>query len=48
MDLHIAQMAERMGVTEELKASDQMRWVQMMNNIKAAAVEIVLKEVVHK
>ena len=48
MDLHIAQMAERMGVTEELKASDPMRWVQMMNNIKAAAEEIVLKEVVHK
>ena len=48
LDLHIAQMAERMGVTEELKASDPMRWVQMMNNIKASAEEIVLKEVVCK
>ena len=48
MDLHIAQMAERMGVIEELKASDQMRWVQMMNNIKACAEEIVLKEVIYK
>ena len=48
IDLHIAQMAERMGVTEELKASDPMRWVQMMNNIKASAEEIVLKEVVYK
>ena len=48
LDLHIAQMAERMGVTEELKASDQIRWVQMMNNIKASAEEIVLKEVVYK
>ena len=48
MDLHIAQMAERMGVTEELKASDPMRWVQMMNNIKASAEEIVFKEVVYK
>ena len=48
MDLHIAQMAERMGVTEELKASDPMRWVQMVNNIKASAEEIVLKEVVYK
>lgn len=48
MDLHIAQMAERMDVTEELKASDQMRWVQMMNNIKACAEEIVLKEVIYK
>ena len=48
IDLHIAQAAERMGVTEELKASDPMRWVQMMNNIKASAEEIVLKEVVYK
>ena len=48
IDLHIAQMAKQMGVTEELKASDPMRWVQMMNNIKAAAEEIVLKEVVYK
>ena len=48
IDFHIAQMAKRMGVTEELKASDPMRWVQMMNNIKASAEEIVLKEVVYK
>ena len=48
IDLHIAQMAEQMGVTEELKASDPMSWVQLMNNIKASAEEIVLKEVVYK
>ena len=48
INLHISQMAERMGVTEKLKASDLMRWVQMMNNIKASAEEIVLKEVVYK
>ena len=48
LDLHIAQMAERMGVTEDLKASDPMRWVQLMNNIKSYAEEIVLKEVVYK
>ena len=48
IDLHIARMAQRMGATEELKASDPMRWVQMMNNIKASAGEIVLKEVVYK
>ena len=35
IDLHIAQMAERTGVTEELKASDPMRWVLLMNNIKS-------------
>ena len=48
IDLHIAQMAERMGATEELKASDPMRWVRLMNNIKSLAEEIVLKEVVYK
>ena len=48
IDLHITQMAKRMDVTEELKASDPMRWVQMMNSIKANAEEIVLKEVVYK
>lgn len=48
LDLLTTQMAERMGVSEELKASDPMRWVQMMNNIKASAEEIVLKEVVYK
>ena len=48
LDLHINQMAKRMGVTEELKASNPMRWVQMMNNIKASAEEIVLKEVIYK
>ena len=48
IDLHIVHMAERMGVTEKLKASDPMRWVQMMNSIKASAEEIVLKEVVYK
>ena len=48
IDLHIAQMAERMGMTEEFKASNPMRWVQMVNNIKVSAEEIVLKEVVYK
>mgnify|MGYP003306049939 FL=1 len=48
IDLHIAQTAKRMDATEERKTSDPMRWVQMMNNIKASAEEIVLKEVVYK
>ena len=46
IDLHIKQMAERMGITEELKATDPIRWVQMMTNIKVNAEEIVLREVV--
>ena len=48
IDLHIAQTAGRMGETEELKVSDPMYWVQTMNNIKASAEEIVLKEVIYK
>ena len=48
LDLLTAQMAEKMDVTEELKASDPMRWVRLMNNIKVLAEEIVLKEVVYK
>ena len=48
IDLHIAQMAKQMDITEELKVSDPMRWVQMMNNIKASAEEIVMKEVVYR
>ena len=48
IDLHIAQMAERMNMTEELKAADPMRWVQMMNSIKASAEEIVMREVVYQ
>ena len=40
-------MAKAQGVNETLKATDQMKWVQMMNNIKASAEEIVLKEIVY-
>ena len=48
LDLLTTQMAKQMDVTEELKASDPMRWVRLMNNIKSLAEEIVLKEVVYK
>ena len=48
MEAYITQTAERMVITEELKASDPMRWVRLMNNIKSLAEEIVLKEVVYK
>ena len=34
-------MAEREGVTEQLKAQDQMQWVQQMNSIRDWATEIV-------
>lgn len=41
------QMAEKQGVTEQVKMQDQMKWVCLMNNIKACAEEIVLKERVY-
>ena len=41
------QMAAEQGVTEELKASDQMKWVGLMNGIQASAEEVVLKELVY-
>ena len=47
MELLTSQMAKEQGVTERLKESDQMRWVQMMNNIRNAAEEIVLREIVY-
>lgn len=40
-DMLVEQMAEREGVTEQLKENKQMLWVQRMNNIRARAEEIV-------
>ena len=40
-------MTEKQGVTEELKAQDQMKWVRLMNNVKASAEEIVMREIVY-
>lgn len=41
------QMKVRAGITEELKATEQMKWVGLMNNVRSAAEEIVLKELVY-
>ena len=41
------QMAEREGVTEQLKAQNQMLWVQRMNNIRDRAIEIVNHELIY-
>ena len=41
------QMAEKQGVTEELKAQDQMKWVRLMINIKSSAEEIVVKNTIY-
>lgn len=42
----VKQMTKAEGVTEQLKATDQMKWVGMMNNIRDRANEIVLNEVI--
>ena len=42
----ISHLATERGVDEDLKARDMLRWVAEMNNIKASAEEIVLREVV--
>ena len=47
MELLTRQMAVQEGVTETLKAADQMEWVRRMNNIQARAEEIVLNELVY-
>ena len=47
MDVLVRQMMEKQGVTEEVKARDQMAWVGVVNNIRNAAEEIVLKELVY-
>ena len=46
-DLLIEQMAKQEGVTEQLKAQNQMLWVRRMNNIRARAEEIVREEIIY-
>ena len=47
VEMLMKQMAEKKGVTEELKVQDQMKWVRLMNNIKVSAEEIILKNMVY-
>ena len=44
----IPRLATERGIDEDLKSRDMLRWVAEMNNIKASAEEIVLKEVIYK
>ena len=48
MDVLVRQMMEKQGVTEDLKARNQMAWVGVVNNIRNAAEEIVLKELIYR
>ena len=43
----ISQMAQMEGITEGLKAADQMKWVQRMNSIRSRAEEIVKQEIIN-
>lgn len=46
MDSILPRMMEAAGVTEELKARDPMRWVGLMNTLKAQAEEIIIDELI--
>ena len=47
VDRMVAEMARREGITEMLKAEDQMEWVRRMNGIRNAVEEIVLAELIY-
>ena len=46
LETMLPQMAQAAGVTEQLKASDPMTWAGLMNNLKAQAEEIMMKELI--
>ncbi len=48
LELIIKQMTASEGVTEDMKAIDQMAWVGAMNNIRNCAEEIVLRELIYE
>jgi hypothetical protein len=47
LDNIISNLVRERGIDEELKATDMLKWVSEMNNIKASAEEIVLREVIY-
>lgn len=47
MEKIVEQMKAGAGITEKLKATEQMKWVGLMNNVRSAAEEIVLRELVY-
>ena len=47
MELLVEQMKVGAGITEELKASDQMKWVGLINNVRSSAEEIVMRELIY-
>ena len=47
MELLMEHTKAEAGITEELKTSDQMNWVGLMNNVRSSAEENVLKELIY-
>ena len=47
LEATVAQMAAAESVTEQLKAANQMEWLRRMNNLRARAEELVLREIVY-
>ena len=47
IDLMLPKLAAEAGATEELKAANQMEWVQRMNNIRQRAEEIVMADLIY-
>ena len=47
VDRIVADLAAKEGVNEQLKATDQLRWVGLMNSFRAAAEEQILREIVY-
>jgi ribonuclease HII len=47
LELLVKQMAEQEGVTERLKAENQLLWIQKMSNIRNRAIEIVNNEIIY-
>lgn len=47
MELLVEQMKAGAGITEELKARDQMKWVRLMNNVRNSVEEIIIRELIY-
>jgi len=47
METMVAAMKKQQGITEELKARDQLAWVGAMNNIRSVAEEVICAEVIY-
>lgn len=47
MEVLVEHMKAGAGITEELKATNQMKWVGLMNNVRSVAEEVVIKELIY-